>query len=76
MDSRPLYGKIPLRIQDLLTEKNRLPFVSSLVDRGSRILLYVFEDLAHVWCIHVGLSVFSRFPLCVLHVLRGIPLLS
>ena len=50
------HGKIPLWIQDLLTEKNRLPLVSSVVDFGSFISLCVHGSSACV-IILVGLSV-------------------
>ena len=58
LDSRPPLG---WPHQDLLTEKNRLPYVSSLVDRGSCIS-FVFLDLAHVWSYSCWLSVSLVFP--------------
>ena len=50
LDSRPPFGE---ELQDLLTEKTGYR-VSSLVDCGSCILLYVLEDLAHVSLFLVG----------------------
>ena len=76
MDSRPPLG---WPHQDLLTEKNRLPFVSSFVDRGSCISLCIPGSSTCV-IVLVGLSdslVSSpRLSPRVLRVLSWDPLLS